>query len=179
MESNSGKKKLLVRIIVPALIAVALIIIWVLKTQNGSSDNSQSIQPMPEFALETKSIDVDALKEYKLPIIIDFGSDSCMPCKRMAPALKTINEQMQNKAIIKYIDVWENSDAVKDFPIQVIPTQIFINADGTPYMPSDEININFDVYSLKETGEHVFTVHQGGLTVEEMQSILYDMGVAK
>lgn len=86
---------------------------------------------------------------------------------------------MQGKAIIKFVDVWKNGDAVKDFPIQVIPTQVFINADGKPYLPSDDIEIKFDMYSKKDTGEHAFTVHRGGLTEEQMRAILVDMGVVK
>ena len=58
----------------------------------------------------------------------------------------------------------------------MIPTQVFINADGTPYMPRDDIEIKFDMYSFKDTGEHAFTVHQGGLTEEQMRAILADMG---
>lgn len=83
---------------------------------------------------------------------------------RKWPLLKTLNAEMQGKAIIKFVDVWKNGDVAKDFPVQVIPTQVFINADGTPYMPRDDIEIKFDMYSFKDTGEHAFTVHQGGLT---------------
>ena len=129
--------------------------------------------------LEATSIDLDALKEYNLPIIIDFGADSCNPCKEMAPVLKTLNAEMQGKAIIKFVDVWKNGDAANDFPIQVIPTQVLFNADGMPYVPSDDIGIKFDLYSFKDTGEHAFTVHQGGLTEDQMRAILADMGVAE
>jgi thioredoxin 1 len=86
---------------------------------------------------------------------------------------------MQGKAIIKFVDVWKNGNAAKDFPIQVIPTQVLINADGTPYAPNDNVTIKFDIYTYKDTGEHAFTVHQGGLTEEQMRTILADMGVAE
>lgn len=171
------KKKLLVKILVPVLIAVALIIIWVLKTHPTLAPIDKQTGNIADFVLEATSIDLDALKEYNLPIIIDFGADSCIPCKEMAPVLKTLNAEMQGKAIIKFVDVWKNGDAANDFPIQVIPTQVFINADGTPYVPSDDIGIKFDMYSFKDTGEHAFTVHQGGLTEKEMRAILADMGV--
>ena len=54
-----------------------------------------------------------------------------------------------------------------------------VNADGTPFVPSDELaqKIEFILYSSRETGEHVFTVHQGGLTEEQMRLILTEMGV--
>jgi thioredoxin 1 len=61
----------------------------------------------------------------------------------------------------------------------VIPTQIFFNADGTPYVPSDDLGIEFGFYRMKDTQKHVFTVHQGGLTEEQMRNILADMGAGE
>lgn len=150
--------------------------IWIFK--NANSD-APPITDNKDFTLEATNIDLEVLTSYELPIIIDFGADSCIPCKEMAPVLKTLNAEMQGAAIIKFVDVWKNEDVANDFPIQVIPTQIFINADGTPYVPSDDIKIEFTMYSTKDTNEHVFTVHQGGLTEGQMRRILTDMGVGK
>lgn len=179
-------KKLLIKIIVPVLIAVTLTAIWVLKTHptptvfdKGNSGAPVTAKNDKDFVLETTAVDLKALTTYGLPIIIDFGADSCEPCKAMAPVLKKMNAEMQGKAIIKFVDVWKNSAAAKDFPIQVIPTQVFIKADGTPYVPSKDLGISFNMYSYTETGKHAFTVHQGGLTEDQMRTILADMGVAK
>jgi thioredoxin 1 len=150
--------------------------IWIFK--NANSD-APPITDNKDFTLEATNIDLEVLTSYELPIIIDFGADSYIPCKEMAPVLKTLNVEMQGAAIIKFVDVWKNEDVANDFPIQVIPTQIFINADGTPYVPSDDIKIEFTMYSTKDTNEHVFTVHQGGLTEDQMRRILTDMGVGK
>jgi thioredoxin 1 len=132
-----------------------------------------------DFVLEVEAIDLEQLLTYQLPIIIDFGSDSCIPCKAMAPVLQTMNAEMQGKAIIKFVDVWKHSSAADGFPIQVIPTQVFINADGTPYVPGENVDVEFTKYTYKDTGAHAFTVHQGGLTEDQMRAILVDMGVAK
>ncbi len=179
MNMKKIDKKLLVKILVPILIVVTLTIIWIVKTYPTPTPIGKQTGNVADFVLETTSIDLDILKEYNMPIVIDFGADSCIPCKEMAPVLKTLNAEMQGKAIIKFVDVWKNGEAAKDFPIQVIPTQIFINADGKPYVPSDNMKIKFDMYSKKDTGEHAFTVHQGGLTEEQMRAILADMGVVE
>ena len=185
-----GKKQLL-KIIIPVCLVLIVAGIWIIKNvdkgsdflasppENKGSENLVAPNNEEDFVLEATSIDLDALKEYNLPIIIDFGADSCNPCKEMAPVLKTLNAEMQGKAIIKFVDVWKNGDAANDFPIQVIPTQVLFNADGMPYVPSDDIGIKFDLYSFKDTGEHAFTVHQGGLTEDQMRAILADMGVAE
>lgn len=169
-------KKKLVKIIVPVCIVLIIAGIWIFKNTNS---DAPPITDNKDFTLEATNIDLEVLTSYELPIIIDFGADSCIPCKEMAPVLKTLNVEMQGAAIIKFVDVWKNEDVANDFPIQVIPTQIFINADGTPYVPSDDIKIEFTMYSTKDTNEHVFTVHQGGLTEDQMRRILTDMGVGK
>ncbi|NCB52818.1 MAG: thioredoxin [Clostridia bacterium] len=177
-----SKNKLIIRIIVPVLILAALTVIWKVKTHPTPTDIGNTLvtaENEEDFLLEATSVDLETLTAYSLPIIIDFGSDSCIPCKEMAPVLQTMNAETQGKAIIKFVDVWKHAEAADGFPIQVIPTQIFIKADGTPYVPSDDIAVEFTMYSYKETGEHAFTVHQGGLTEEQMRAILADMGVAE
>lgn len=146
------------------------------KNDNGNTDKEEA-----DFSLEKSGlIDYEALAAYGLPVIVDYGSDSCIPCKQMAPVLEKMNEEMQGKAFIKFVDVWKYPEAAENVPIQVIPTQVLFNADGTPFVPSDELaqKIQFDMYSSRDTGEHVFTVHQGGLTEEEMRLILNEMGVS-
>lgn len=178
---TDDKKKKLLKILAPICIAIVLVLIWTLKTNSNQQDtnlvSSTLIENNDDFILEVSEIDLDKLKEYKKPIIIDFGADSCVPCKEMAPVLKSVNEQMRGKAIIKFVDVWKNGEAANGFPIQVIPTQVIINKDGSPYVPSENMEINFTMYSTRDTNEHVFTVHQGGLTQEQMTSILRDMGI--
>lgn len=181
-----SKKKLFIRILVPLIIAVALIVIWYVKTHptptvldEDVSQEHVSAQNEGDCALETAVIELETLTSYQLPIIIDFGADSCIPCKEMAPVLKKMNSEMQGKAIIKFVDVWKNGDAAANFPIQVIPTQVLINSDGTPYVPSKDIGIEFTMYTDKDTSKHVFTVHQGGLTEKEMRAILIDMAVSE
>lgn len=177
---------------VPALIAVAIAVVWVLKNPPSnfetaeSNPGTQDTVELPEdlqsadFSLDvTETVDFEALAKHGLPVIVDYGSDSCIPCQQMAPVLETMNEEMTGKAFIKFVDVWKYADAASNVPVQVIPTQVLVNADGTPFVPSDELaqTIEFTLYSSRETGEHVFTVHQGGMTEEQMRLILAEMGV--
>ena len=172
-------KKKLSKIIIPVFIVIVIAGIWIFKNIDTGAADLVSPNNDEDFGLETDSVDLDLLTTYGIPIIIDFGSDSCIPCKEMAPVLETMNAEMQGKAIIKFVDVWKHAQAADGFPIQVIPTQVLINADGTPYVPGDGIAIDFTMYSTKDTNEHVFTVHQGGLTEDQMRAILADMGVTE
>lgn len=183
-----NKKSLIVKILVPVLIVAIIGVMWFFK--NPPSDPELIIVTDPtaeqlegaDFSLNaTELIDYEALSEYGLPIIVDYGADSCIPCKQMAPVLQTLNAEMQGKVFIKFVDVWQYYEAAANVPVQVIPTQIFVNADGTPFVPSEELasEIGFMMYTDKETGAHIFTTHQGGLTEEQMRQILAEMGVEK
>lgn len=168
-----------VKIIVPFCILLVIAGIWVFKNMTGKQKNRDLPQSVKSFDLHADSIDLEELTSYGLPIIIDFGADSCEPCKEMAPILDKLNQELRGKAIIKFVDVWKNGEAARGFPIQLIPTQVFLNADGSPYVPNDNIEIAFTLYETRDSGEHVYTVHQGKLTEDQMLSILYDMGVER
>lgn len=179
MEMKSLKMKKVLKIILPILVICTISVFCTTQNSQGAPavDDNQQLEARP---LKMSSVDLENLKSDKLPLILDFGADSCVPCKAMAPVLVKLNGELQGKAIIGFVDVWKNRSAAKGFPVRVIPTQVFFTADGKPYVPSENVagKIKFSSYSDKNTDEHTFTVHEGGLTEEEMRLILADMGVA-
>ncbi|HHV59071.1 MAG TPA: thioredoxin family protein [Clostridiaceae bacterium] len=178
MEENIMTKKsqgIVAKIVVPILIILAIGVIWHVKNLGKSpaatSDN-------PDFSLHvTEKIDLEKLKSYGLPIILDFGADYCLPCLEMAPVIEKLNKDLQGKAIIKYIDVEKYPEFTVDYPVMVIPTQIFFDKEGKPYTPSDSMALQMNMYSLKSTNEHVFTTHEGIMTEEQLLAILKEMGM--
>lgn len=132
-----------------------------------------------EFGLDaTTDLDIEALKTQGLPLIVDFGADSCAPCKEMAPVLVELNQSLRGRAIVKFADVWKNGEITQGYPVRVIPTQFFFDAEGNPYVPEDEEtagNNGFIMYVHKDTGEHMLTAHEGGLTKEQMMAVLEEM----
>ncbi len=165
--------KNLLKIVIPILMIAVIIGLYVFQNQEV-----ETVESDLQFPLHVTSADFEELSQYELPIIVDFGATECEPCKAMAPVLESVNEQMQGKAIIQFVDVWENPDAGTKYPFQVIPSQFFINADGTAFMPSDELKeeIQFTLYGNNETQEHIYTMHSGALTEEQMLAILEEMG---
>lgn len=177
-------KKHTLKIIIPILIIIAIGAIWFVKNpeQKPTADNkagSESIaKESADFTLHVaEELDLEKLKSYGLPIMIDFGADSCIPCKEMAPVLVKLNEELKGKAIIKFVDVWKYQELAQDYPISVIPTQVFFDKDGKPYTPSDPQASQMNMYSLKDTNEHVFTTHEGGMTEEMILAALKEMGL--
>jgi thioredoxin 1 len=163
------------KIIIPILIAVIIGMIWYIKNSNVAPIIPEN---NPSFALHvTDNLDLDKLKSYGLPIIIDFGADSCIPCKEMAPILKALNEEFRGKAIIKFVDVWKYQDLAQGYPITLIPTQIFIDKEGKPYSPKDPETMQMQLYDAKDTNKHALTVHEGGMTKEQLLAVLREMGM--
>ncbi|MBU3188504.1 thioredoxin family protein [Clostridium bowmanii] len=163
------------KIIIPVLIVIAIGAIWYFKNFNktpiAKDDNS-------DFALHvTGRLDLKQLKSYEIPIMIDFGADSCIPCKEMSPVLKALNEELRGKVIIKFVDVGQYQSLANDYPISVIPTQVFIDKDGKPYTPKNAEASQMKIYDSKETDEHVFTTHEGGMTKDQILQVLKEMGV--
>ncbi|UFS70628.1 thioredoxin family protein [Geomonas sp. RF6] len=64
------------------------------------------------------------------PVVIDLGARTCIPCKKMAPILEGLSKEYRGKANVLFIDVHADRAAAEQFRIQMIPTQIFFNAQG-------------------------------------------------
>lgn len=65
-----------------------------------------------------------------LPKLLDLGATKCKACKKMAPILDKLKEDLKDKVEVVFIDVWKNPDAGRKHNIQLIPTQIFFDAKG-------------------------------------------------
>jgi len=163
------------KILIPVLIIVAIGMIWYMKNSNKAPSVTED---NPAFALHvTDSLDLEQLKSYGLPIMIDFGADSCIPCKEMAPVLKELNEELRGKVIIKFVDVWKYQSLAEGYPISLIPTQVFYDKEGKPYTPKDPEALQMKMYNTKDTKKHVFTAHEGGMTKEQVLAVFKEMGV--
>jgi len=64
------------------------------------------------------------------PMIVDFGSNSCIPCRQLRPILQTIRKNYAGKAEVLVIDIRNNEKLAGDYKIQVIPTVIFFDNSG-------------------------------------------------
>ena len=192
---EKGKIKLsrglVIKIVVPALIIIGVIAIWITKNSNELTKGNETVAEKNNVKVDeiaaidnvdfelniTEVIDLEQLKSYGVPIVIDFGADSCIPCKEMAPVLEKLNDELKGKAIVRFVDVWKYPDLATGFPISIIPTQVLIDKDGKPYVPTEANSKGMIMYETKDNNEHVFTTHEGGITEEELLNILKEMGM--
>jgi len=61
---------------------------------------------------------------------IELGADRCIPCKAMQPIMQELAFEYKNIIQVVFYDVWKNPTFGKDYGIQLIPTQVFIDKNG-------------------------------------------------
>lgn len=172
-------KKNIITLIIIIVIFLGIIGAWLIKNnkkeQEFSENNTENVNE--DFKLYvTGSLDIEKLKSYKLPIIIDFGAEWCPPCNMMKPDLIKLNNELQGEAIIRIVDVDENIDAADGYKINLLPTQILINSDGTPYIPKDNSIDGFETIKDEE-GNLLYTMHVGILTRAQILTLIEQMKI--
>ncbi|HHX22820.1 MAG: thioredoxin family protein [Tepidanaerobacteraceae bacterium] len=170
------KKGLAIKIIIPVLFLIVVVGIWAIKNSQKNLNSGDVVQS--DFALHvTDKLDIDKLKLYGIPIVLNFSADYCIYCQRMEPILTELNAELQGKAIIKIIDLGKNPSLAEDYQISVLPTQIFFDENGEPFEPSDPEAIPMKLNFIRDSREHVFTIHEGALTKDQLLWALKEMGM--
>ncbi|MBP7560039.1 MAG: thioredoxin family protein [Armatimonadetes bacterium] len=65
-----------------------------------------------------------------LPTLLELGSTKCIPCKQMAPILDELSRDYEGVFAVELIDVYEHPSAAEHYGVSIIPTQVFLDADG-------------------------------------------------
>lgn len=123
--------------------------------------------------IEKGVVDLDELKSQGKPIILQYSQDGCPPCEAMLPYFKSLQDAFKDAAILRYVDVRENTKLVLEHNVQFTPTQVFLDADGNYFEPKDlnglEITENEEGVSIPK--------HIGLMTEDELRTVLEQMGV--
>jgi thioredoxin 1 len=91
---------------------------------------------------------------YKVTFI-ELGSVRCIPCQKMQPVMKNIEEKYGKEVKVVFHDVWtsDGKPYAQKFKIEAIPTQVFLDENGkeffrhTGFFPEEEL-----VKVLKQKG---------------------------
>ena len=71
-----------------------------------------------EFSTDTFK---EALQSDK-PVLIDFWSHGCPPCKRLAPVIDELATDNEGKTVVGKVNVGENMELATEYGISVVPT---------------------------------------------------------
>jgi thioredoxin len=64
------------------------------------------------------------------PVLVDFGANSCLPCRQLRPVLKEIAAEYSEKARILVIDVYKYQNLAKEHKVLMLPTLVFFDSKG-------------------------------------------------
>ncbi len=64
------------------------------------------------------------------PLLVDFGANSCVPCRQLRPVLKEIAQEVSAKAGILVIDVYKYQSLAREYKVMLLPTLVFFDAKG-------------------------------------------------
>jgi len=94
----------------------------------GLSCNSQQKTTSAGKPLDNKA------GKYKVTFV-ELGSVRCIPCQQMQPVMKSIEQKYGTQVKVVFHDVWTEAGAPygKDYKIEAIPTQIFLDENGKEY----------------------------------------------
>lgn len=176
------KSKKLLRFAVPLLILAVAAGLYVFKQNQERQKAAAQLALAGEaaFVLEETTFDLASYQAHKLPLILDFGAEDCVPCQQMRPDLEAAHRDTLGRAVIKFFDVWKHPELGAGYPLRVVPTQAFFTADGKPWQPGEEFKesgLNFTLYSHKDGGGHALTLHEGMLDRDDFSMILAGMGM--
>ncbi|MBI5475188.1 MAG: thioredoxin family protein [Ignavibacteriales bacterium] len=63
---------------------------------------------------------------------VELGSVNCIPCKKMQPIMKSIEEKYSGQVKVVFHDVWKEDQKqyAGQYGIKLIPTQVFLDQNG-------------------------------------------------
>ena len=97
---------------------IGLIVLLGILTLGTRAFTQEEASPVPEVPVKD------------MVTMVDIGADKCIPCRLMAPILRSLRQEYQGKAAILFIDIWKQPEQAKKFSIRSIPTQIFYDREG-------------------------------------------------
>ena len=125
---------------ITGLITAIFTIVMLISCGNPSKNNNNSqIKPGTDSAVITASntIATDTAKTDKVYKVtfVELGSVKCIPCKKMQPIMKSIEQKYGDQVKVEFHDVWtpEGESFGDKYGIKAIPTQVFLDAAGKEF----------------------------------------------
>ena len=63
----------------------------------------------------------------EIPVLVDFYSDSCVPCKKIAPVLSKLETEYEGRLKIVKINTNFDEELVEKYGIEATPTLVLLN----------------------------------------------------
>ncbi len=91
------------------------------------------------------------------PAVVEFGANACASCREMKPILEGLQREHGERISVLNIDILRTRDYISRYKIQLMPTQVFFDAQGREIgrnmgkVSAGEILARLGVASLERT----------------------------
>lgn len=126
------------------------------------SCNKQEQKELKAESAQSTVVQNDTVNNNKAPeqgaalvTFIELGSVNCIPCKKMQPIMKSIEQKYGEQVKVIFYDVNKEPERAGEYNIQLIPTQVFLDKNGKEihrhegYYPEKEIDKLLQAQGLK------------------------------
>jgi thioredoxin 1 len=138
------------KVVIVAVLIVSVITVLTIK-RNKPESTTETATDIAASADD--AVQPDQLVTNDIPILIDLGSDECIPCKEMAPILEELKTEYADKFKVEFMDVRIDPMLTTVYNIKLIPTQIFFDASGKELFRHEGFYSKEDILSKwKELG---------------------------
>jgi thioredoxin 1 len=121
------------RIVIAAVLSIALFIGVACSQEENRTQAGKEARSVGDTAQASNKSEKQGAKP--LVTFVEIGSVRCIPCKKMQPIMKEIEQEYAGKVKVVFYDVWtpEGKPYGQKYGIRVIPTQVFLDKDGKEY----------------------------------------------
>ncbi len=83
-----------------------------------------------------------------LVTFIELGAKTCIPCKMMQPIMKEITDEYQGLVKVVFYDLNDNRQAGQKYGVRVMPTQVFLDAEGKEFFRHEGFYPKADIQKM-------------------------------
>lgn len=115
------------------IIYVFLVFIFIGCGESTTMDKSNN-QLTIQTEQPNQQVQVPEKENYKVTFI-ELGSVRCIPCQKMQPIMKSIEEKYSKDVKVIFYDVWTplGKPMAAKYNINLIPTQVFLDENGKEF----------------------------------------------
>ncbi len=115
----------------PIIMIAAAVLLGACNKPSVDGKNADTTKTVTETAAPVQEGSVE--QSAPLVTFVELGSVNCIPCKKMQEVMKEVEKKYGAQVKVVFYDVNKEPARAKEYKIQLIPTQVFIDRNGKEF----------------------------------------------